>query len=439
MKLSKNKKITLLIIFSLGIIALTQTPQTYAFFGGKVSGKVTYNGSGLSNALVTLLIDGNVEDTYYTSSTGFYSVRTDDLLRDTIPVEIKVEKNGYTTIYRETYLYPWVPTTLNIEYLVNLRCKGYVYDHTGTALSSATVKLIKVSGGAVLKTVTTNSNGYYDFTKSVMENLHCKLQVSKTGYETKFIELYASGQTTTANFYIALTSAERIAAFFVCTTAAQFGSDYETSPYVDGYISQLISEEGFDDYREYYDEADWEDAIAEIDTLEDEDTFVFIYIFAHGRSYGPTTQHTIVEIAPDVDMYSEDFAVEIAKLESNNIMLLAEACMSEGFVNDLEGTGVFVISTAKLDQFAYMEWYEDGYDPDGPPHESYFPGMEGIFSRFFFESIHLCNSDYTAFLYARNSAIDYYWDYIDGNPGDMGGPPVAQCSDQCVYTWFETW
>ena len=252
---------------------------------------------------------------------------------------------------------------------------------------------------------------------------------------TKEKELYAAEMILTTNFYIALSSAQKFAIFFI-GPAVELGSNYETSPYIDDYMEQLATEEGFDNCSAYYNEDNWEGVLADFDDLEDEDSFVFISLFGHGSSYwGQPPERSKVEVSPTEDMRSVDLAEALANFESKNIMVLADACMSEGFVNDLADEGVYVIATAEIDEYAYRNATDYGYLEEGPPHEPYFTGFYAVFTWYFFESIHLGGGDSSAYTYARASAIDFYWEYIA--PKYM--EPHALRSDQCPYTWFETW
>ena len=404
MKLSKKKKITLLIIFAIVTFSITLIPQVNAFLGGMVWGYVTYDGDGVYYAKVTLYIDGYEEDIGYTSSTGFYKVMTDDLLMSPIGGVIKVEKSGYTTIYRSVILEPNKPTRLDIEYLVDFRCKGYVYDHMGNALSGATVKLIKVSGGTVLNTDTTDGNGYYDFTTEVMENLYCKIQASKSGYETHYITVYAGDGTTTYNFRIASTSALKMATFFYATDAAYYST---LKPFGD----QLINEEGFDTvlYRENAD--DWLDVIQhDIDDLETSSSFVFIYVMAHG-GYSSSSDDSYCAMEPGwfpEKMYSSELASALTCLESKNIFVLIESCESGGFVDDVKSSNRFVISTTDHYNSAWAV-----YDPR--------------FTYYFFEALYSGKSDNEAFSYAKSNAQS---EHPTQNP---------MYNDQMAYTWFKWW
>ena len=178
MKLLKNKKciLSLLVIILFATISISQLNNVYGLRGGRVRGTVTCGGTAVYNAKVSLFVWDILEDVDYTDASGDYLVIYTNLLVEPIPARIRVEKSGYTTIERETTLYPNSPTNLDIEWNIDQRCKGYVYDHVNTKLSSATVKLIRISDGATLGTDTTDSNGYYDFTTEVMEHLYCKVQ-----------------------------------------------------------------------------------------------------------------------------------------------------------------------------------------------------------------------------------------------------------------------
>lgn len=448
MKLFKvNNQIFISIVISFcALLIISQLNSVQSFdpppIGERAYGIVTYGGNPVYNAKVSLIVDYYVEDIDYTDSEGNYFVFLDEILQSKKRVTIKVEKSGYTTLYKETYLYPDEPTVLNIEWKVDLRCKGYVYDHVGTALIGATVKLIEVSSGGTLKSDTTDSNGYYDFTKSVMENLYCKLQVSKTGYETQYITLYASSQTTTKNFRIASDSATKIAAFFYAT-------DYTVKSTIEGYCNQLINEEGFefvdvdedDEYDLYFEDvSNWKIKFLQIEDLEDEDTFVFIYIGGHGEYLeeedNSRLRLTNEEIEDPTYMYSNELADEIDDhLESKNIFVFVSSCHSGGFVDDVKKAGRFVIAEASIDAVTY-------YLIDENSLPELIPLPETAFSYFYFDRIHNDLSDRSAYNAARSLTIEYFEDVLHpvyhGTELDHG-PPDPVYNDQIAYTWFKWW
>ena len=240
-------------------------------FGANVSGTVTCDSTAVNNALVSLIVDDVVEDTDYTDANGDYMVILRDLLTSTIPCTIKVEKGGYTTIYRDTYLHPSTPTYFDIEWEVTQTCNGYVYDHVGDAISSATVKLIRISDSAVLESGTTNVNGYYSFSEDVQENLYCKIQAEKTNYETHYITMNCDEQTTGTTFRIADTTVDKIAVFFYATDVI----NYE---HISIYGDQLENEEGFDTILYYENTSSWRLNMVYLDSIENSDDFVFIHI-----------------------------------------------------------------------------------------------------------------------------------------------------------------
>ena len=149
MKLNKKTKRISAITALLLLVFLTMSQLNgVQAFGANVSGEVTCDGTEVENALVSLIVDESVEDTDYTNANGAYFVIYRTLLQETIPCTIRVEKSGYTTIYRDTYLYPTVGTNLDVEWEITQTCNGYVYDHVADALSGATVKLIRISDSA---------------------------------------------------------------------------------------------------------------------------------------------------------------------------------------------------------------------------------------------------------------------------------------------------
>ncbi|GAH51266.1 unnamed protein product, partial [marine sediment metagenome] len=244
----------------LSFMTLSQITSVQAL-GAIVSGEVTCDSTAVNNALVSLIVYDVVEDTDYTDANGEYLVFLRDLLTSTIPCTIKVEKSGYTTIYRDTYLYPSTPTDFDIEWEVTQTCNGYVYDHVGDAISGATVKLIRISNSAVLDSGTTDAYGEYSFSVDVQENLYCKIQAEKSGYDTAYITVYCSDQTTSYNFRISSTSVDKIAVFFYATDAI-------TYDYISIYGDQLEDEEDFDTIIYIENTDDWEGNMTYIDTLE---------------------------------------------------------------------------------------------------------------------------------------------------------------------------
>ena len=293
---------------------------------------------------------------------------------------------------------------------------GYVYDHTGDALASATVKI--KCGTAVLATTTTSSSGYYYVkTVTMAEGLTIKLEVTKSGYETQSASYSDSPGTRTKTFYVAPTNVEKIAAFF-------YKTDATTSSYMVTFGNQLITEEGFDSVLYYENPTDWEGNIDDdIDPLEDEDTFVFIYFCAHGaydgsNSYMVMSQYWVVDwwiFGHWEYRYCYSNALNTAidtHLESENIFVLIESCHSGGFVDDLKGPGMFVIATTDHDNYAYCV--------------SPVPSV-GVFSQGFFSRLSSGYTDSLAYTFARYDAINAH---SDQNP---------MKDDQCSYTWFQYW
>ena len=407
MKLNK-KIIQIGAVTALLVLVFLTAPQfnnVQAFLGGNVSGEVTCGGTAVQGATVSLIVDENVEDTDTTDANGEYYVRYTTLLQQTIECTIKVEKSGYTTLYRDTYLYPSNGTDLDIEWEITQTCNGYVYDHRGIALSDATVKLKE--GSTVLESDTTDANGYYSFSEDVQENLYCKIQAEKTGYETHYIYIYCSDQTTSNTFRIAADSAQKYALFF-------YASDAVEEQYMETYGEQLIDDEGFDSVAYYEDEDDWDGIIRGVlDTNETSNDFDFIYVVGHGNyDSEDDDSYVITDPSTNAKMYSDDLASELSVLESKNIFVLIESCKSGGFVDDVQGSDIFVISTTDKTNYAYLF----AAAPDDP-----------IFTHYFFERIDQGYNDGDSYSYARQEAID---ENNDQNP---------QYNDQIDYEWFKWW
>ena len=405
----------------LALLTLSQIEGVFAL-GGVVSGDVTCGGTAVNNALVSLIVDDEVEATDYTDATGFYRVMYRDILMEDIPATIKVEKSGYTTIYRDTTLQKDSPTPLDIEWEVTQTCNGYVYDHVGDALSSATVKLIRISDSSVLDSDTTDANGYYSFSEDVQENLYCKIQAEKTGYETHYLTIYCDEVTTSVTFRIADTSADKIAVFFYATNAI-------TYDYISIYGEQLEEEEGFDTIIYHENTSSWRLDMVNLDSIENSDDFVFIHIMTHGN-YNETSDdsYCVMEEGDNPElMYSSDFATYLSYLESENIFVLVGACHSGGFVDDVQDSNRFVISTTEQDKVAYS-------------YSSNVPNDEPCFEHYFFYRLSCGDSGTSAYDSAKSSTIQFYEDNIEPYPWPIDkGPQCPLIDNQLAYTWFEWW
>jgi len=416
---TKLKLISAVVVLTVLVTTLTYSNTVLAFPGGVISGEVTCGASDVENALVSLIVDESVEDTDYTDSNGEYTLIYRDLLEETKECTIKVEKSGYTTIYRDTYLYPSDPTDFDIEWEVTQTCNGYVYDQNNLAVSGATVKLIDDT--TVLDSDTTDVYGYYSFSEDVQENLYCKIQAEKTGYETHYTYIYCSEQTTSYTFRIAETSANKIALFLYATDAV-VDTDIES------YGNQLINDEGFDTVMYYEDldeENDWQSAIlGDLDSNETSHDFVFIHISGHG-GYDEENDNSYLSTDTDQDceMYSDDLATCINALESHNIFILITSCHAGGFVDDLKGTGVFVITESNSSSVAYAF----GSVP-----------AESVFSYYFYEKLDADYSDTEAYNSAKSLTETYYEEEIEGTQYDQD-PQYILKDDQILYTWFEWW
>ncbi len=410
MKLNK-KIIQISAVTALLVLVFLTVPQfnnVQAFLGGNVSGEVTCDGTSVQGATVSLIVDETVEATDTTDANGDYYVRYTDLLQQTIECTIKVEKSGYTTIYRDTYLYPSTGTDLDIEWEITQTCNGYVYDDASDPISSATVKL--KDGLTVLDSDTTDVNGYYSFSEEVQENLYCELKAENTSVVFNSLYIYCSDQTTSHNFR----TVEKIAVFFYATDAI-------TESYIDNFGDQLEAEEGFDTIIYHENTGDWEGDMEDLDDIEGAEDYVFIHVMTHGNYESGTDESdcTMQDASlyqnPD-KMYSSEFGSSLDDIESDSIFVIIGSCYSGDFIDDCKGANRFIITTTDEDSLAYR-WF------DGDP----IPNVEPSFEHFFFERISDGYSDSSAFTYATTETQDD-WPYQD---------PLYD--DQLSYTWFLYW
>jgi len=135
-----------------------------------------------------------------------------------------------------------------------------------------------------------------------------------------------------------------------------------------------------------------------IDTLESSDDFVFIHIMTHG-SYDSQNENSICYMEDKLfnpyELHSDDFATSLDNFESENIFVLVGSCHSGGFVDDLEGSDRFIISTTDQDHKSYSWKYH------GSP-----PNVEPSFEHYFFLRISQGYGDYRSYAYAKTHAQD---------------------------------
>ena len=158
-----------------------------------------------------------------------------------------------------------------------------------------------------------------------------------------------------------------------------------------------------------------------IDTLESSDDFVFIHVMTHG-GYDSQTDDSSCRMQdeyqyqnPDT-MYSSEFATSLNNFESENIFVLVGSCHSGGFVDDLEGSDRFIISSTDTDNYAWP-WKNHGS----------IPNVEPSFEHFFFLRISQGYSDRSSYFYAVTETQN---DWPNQEP---------MYDDQIAYPWFEWW
>jgi hypothetical protein len=94
--------------------------------------------------------------------------------------------------------------------------------------------------------------------------------------------------------------------------------------------------------------ADWPWDMNNLDAMEDENSIVLIYIAGHGN-YNPAffiwPDYSQVFVNNDYSIRSDTFASYVQNLESQNIMVVVEACQSGDFVHKLNMYGVNAITS----------------------------------------------------------------------------------------------
>ncbi|MBD3191115.1 MAG: hypothetical protein GF308_10745 [Candidatus Heimdallarchaeota archaeon] len=308
--------------------------------------------------------------------------------------------------------------------------KGYVYDHTGSDdLSGAFVYMYDDHGNQVDNDIT-DSNGYYKLTHYTCDYTTYTIEVSKTYYHPQSIDVYSSG-IHNYNFYLENTLADKFAIFF-------YASDAIEDTHIYTYRNRLRDGEGFDYTYIHKDVNDWKAKMSYIDSMENENDFIFIYLAGHGTY---SNSDSIVRVNPGndgyrgamvtdsepttVDIKSSEFETEINKLESKNILVVVESCFSGGFYEDLKyKSGVQVITSSDKYNAAYFYNAVEMNIGDAD---------EGCFSHYYFAKIYSGGSDSVAFSYARSKTLQFV-DYYDF---DYEQNPLRY--DGTLYPWFRYW
>jgi hypothetical protein len=322
--------------------------------------------------------------------------------------------------------------TVSAAYYGSVDFTGRVtVDSSGNAISGVTVKLLE--DGVVKRSNTTDSNGNYSFTWTIVRYKLYTMEIDAPGYIDQSTGLFFPGPDKNQDFEID----GRVALFL-------WAPDVANQTVMEELGDQLVDEQGFSDilYRE--NATDWEDAIDDVDELETSESLVFIYIIAHGpastyngqNDYTSYVAHNGGSLVDTNNITSDDLADKLQDLESNNIFLMVEACNTAGFYTEYEyqehsNDDVFAMTAAFYTQA--IRWYGDNgtnFNPDDEDGSAW----GGAFTHFYFEGLDLDKTDSQSFTYAYNNA-NYYANHSLSEHG-VSFDQQPQCSDELFTTWF---
>jgi len=366
-------------------------------------------GSPVVDGLITIKELGTgLSKTVLTNSIGYYTLYFQTT--SYTAYELKFTKSGYVTLTKSynapgTYSY-----NFNVNAIYSFSCSGYVHnDDTSIGLEDAYVKLYD-SNNVLLASEPTNFNGYYTIqgTTYASENFH--LEISKLCYQTQTLNYIAGTYNDINVFLMPIDYNAQKLGFFFYNSEVNFNDCVQ---YYDG----VIRVEGFTTTL-YENENDWQSIMEDIDILEGESDYIFIYLLGHGQV---DNGHSAVNTGSNNWIVSDDFATYIDKLESNNIFIVVEACNSGGFVTDLQGPNRFVISSCRIDQLAIVPKF-------------YGLTLTPLFSTYFFSYIFSFQSDIQAFTNA------YVLTVLESSILTLGAlVQEPQYNDQLPETWFLLW
>ena len=315
-------------------------------------------------------------------------------------------------------------------YYGNVTFTGTVYlNYSDYTINGVKVELLE--DGSPKDTYFTEGNGEYELEWNVQKFKLYSLRVSRSGYKatSKYII------PTSANHEEDRTLFGRAALFL-------WAPDVANRTIMQELGDQLVYEEDFTDVLYYENETDWEGAIDDLDALEGYYSQVFVYIMGHGETtyvgfgdYLSEVAQCGAELFETYTIASDDLADKLQDLDSQNIYLIVESCLSIGFVTEYakvahEDDTVFTMSSTANTQAA--RWYgENGtnYNESDPDEGSY----GGAFTHFFFEGLDLDKNDVQAFNYAYTNAKAYALSVIVPL-GEMN--QTAMLFDGVTITWF---
>ncbi|MBD3404597.1 MAG: hypothetical protein GF411_00500 [Candidatus Lokiarchaeota archaeon] len=137
---------------------------------------------------------------------------------------------------------------------------------------------------------------------------------------------------------------EKIAVFWWSSIV---GNDYLIQ-----YISDIMEDEGYTIFYNFKDTHDFTSDFNQVESYEDANDIIFIYITGHGFT---NLVNSYVEINADLFplvLASDVFRSNVDRLDSNRVGVLVDSCFSGCWVTNMIGSGCLMISSADQLHFA---------------------------------------------------------------------------------------
>lgn len=179
-------------------------------------------------------------------------------------------------------------------------------------------------------------------------------------------------------------SGEKIAVFFWATDAG-------TSTVINKY-ENILRGEGYTKFFKFRDSTNVQGACQSIDSYEDSNDIIFVYIIGHGQNNGYHSYTAFRAYSQSV-VYSNQFRSWMDQWEATRKSLLVESCHSGDWADDFAGSPYLAMSTSDED------------------HNSFAMGSlpgEGKFSYYFFRHVDDGYNAVDSFYYARNYCSNQY-------------------------------
>ena len=291
-----------------------------------------------------------------------------------------ISANLYTVEERDT--------DIKSAEFVSMKVSGYIKNYLGNTLYNAKVTISIYTEGTTRTVSTyTNLNGYYEYHFSAELSVSITIKAEKAGYTTRQKTLSGISPRIQPSVYINVnlpvesTHENKIGVFFWASDSLH--DDNIINEYIN-----VLKKEGFTSFFKFKDTGDYITNFNAIDSHEDSNDIIFLYIKAHG-DYNPSIGESYSELG-SVRLHSSVLLDELDDLEANHIGFLVESCKSGGFVTNSYNTDYLAISSSNIEKESY----------------DYIVSREGYFSDEFFDAVNDGDSANSAYWEARSS---YKW------------------------------